>query len=228
MLAESLGERVAIIDTDPQKSVADWWRVRKLQSPAMAVCKPQFLAKALEAAASKGFTLVIVDTPPHAGQIAYLVAESVDFHLIPCRPAPFDLRAIGKTVDIIEHLNVPAGIVINAVPPNLGEIEAPMVRTARKVLARYNLPVAALAIPERPAFSHPMDDGRTYIEHYPTGRPAREIAALWLWVRKQMGNDQPQAHPQSPAQHRAQSPGAPRAAVQPAPRAAVAAARGGR
>ncbi len=34
VLAESLGERVALIDTDPQRSAADWWRARKLPQPA--------------------------------------------------------------------------------------------------------------------------------------------------------------------------------------------------
>src|SRR5262245_18838437 len=92
LLAESLGHRVAIIDTDPQKSAADWWRARKVPRPAMAECEPKNLAKALDSAAKRGFTFAIVDTPPHAGQIAYLVAETVDFNLIPCRPAPFDLR----------------------------------------------------------------------------------------------------------------------------------------
>ena len=47
VLAESLGHRVAIIDTDPQKSAADWWRARKISRPAMAECEPKNLAKAL-------------------------------------------------------------------------------------------------------------------------------------------------------------------------------------
>ncbi|MBM3508035.1 MAG: hypothetical protein FJX64_10115 [Alphaproteobacteria bacterium] len=187
VLAESLGERVAIIDTDPQRSAADWWRARKLPRPAMAECEPKNLPKAIESAKKRGMTLCIVDTPPHAGQFAYLVAEAVNFNLIPCRPAPFDLRAIGKTVDIIAQLNAPAGIVINAAPANRGDTEMPVTIEARKVLARYNLPVSPVAIIDRPVYQHPMEDGRTYIEHFPTGKPATDIAALWAWVQQQMG-----------------------------------------
>ncbi len=187
VLAESLGERVALIDTDPQRSAADWWRARKLPQPAMAECAPENLAKAIEGAKRRGITLCIIDTPPHAGQFAYLVAEAVDFNLIPCRPAPFDLRAIGKTVDIIAQLNAPAGIVINAAPANRGDVEVPTTIEARKTLARYNLPVSPVAIIDRPVYQHPMDDGRTYIEHFPTGKPATDIAALWTWVQQQMG-----------------------------------------
>ena len=56
---------------------------------------------ALNAARQRGFTLVIVDTQPRADRAAYLVAETVDFSLIPCRPGPMDLRALNRTVDII-------------------------------------------------------------------------------------------------------------------------------
>lgn len=187
LMAEAHKERVALIDTDPQRSAAGWWRARKLPTPFLAQCHPKHLAKAIEAAAKRGCTVCIVDTPPHAGQISYLIAEQVDFNLIPCRPSPFDLRAIGKTVDMIAHLNAPAGIVINAAPPNRGENEMPATLQARKVLARYNLPLAPIAIPERPAYSHPMQDGRAYIEHFPTGKPAKDIDQLWAWVRQQLG-----------------------------------------
>lgn len=221
VLAESLGERVALIDTDPQRSAADWWRARKLPQPAMAECAPENLAKALEGAKRRGITLCIVDTPPHAGQFAYLVAEAVDFNLIPCRPAPFDLRAIGKTVDIIAQLNAPAGIVINAAPANRGDIEVPTTVEARKTLARYNLPVSPVAIIDRPVYQHPMEDGRTYIEHFPTGKPATDIAALWTWVQQQMGVAPQVRQQQSSAASKQQRP--PQAAAAGAKRPAAAA-----
>ena len=98
-----------------------------------------------------------------------------------------DLRAIGSTVDIVEHINMPSGIVLNASPPARGDVEAPTVRRARQALKRYNLPLAPFAITERPTLQHPAGDGRAYIELYPEGRPAREIGRLHAWVRKYLG-----------------------------------------
>jgi hypothetical protein len=51
-----------------------------------------------------------------------------------------------------------------------------------------------VAIIDRPVYQHPQEDGRTYIEHFPTGKPAADIAALWTWVQQQMGVA-PQARP---------------------------------
>ena len=189
------GVKVAIIDTDAQRSATDWWKARRLPQPAVATCQPKNLASALQSAKQRGFQLVIVDTPPRADDAAYLIAENVDFSLIPCRPNPYDLRAIGRTIDVLQQINAPAGIVLNAVPPSRGDVEAAMTRQARKVLRRYNVPVAPMALTDRPALAHPLPDGRTYIERFPDGRPAREFAALWNWVLRQMGVPEARARP---------------------------------
>jgi hypothetical protein len=96
-----------------------------------------------------------------------------------------------------------------------------------------------VAIIDRPVYQHPQEDGRTYIEHFPTGKPAADIAALWTWVQQQMGvapqarpgQGSPQARPQQvapPAAANQQRPPGVRArpAEQPAPPAAAARARG--
>ena len=147
--------------------------------------------------------LVIVDTPPRADRAAYLVAEAVDFSLIPCRPGPMDLRALNRTVDIIDLLNAPAGIVLNAVPPPRGDQEVSITRRARESISRFNLPVAPTAITQRDTLAHPMPDGRAYIELYPDGKPSQEIGRLWRWVAAQLTPDRherdDELHPGTPA-----------------------------
>ncbi len=197
------GEKVALIDTDPQRSTAEWWRARGIARPAMAECNVSVLANALNAARQRGFTLVIVDTQPRADRAAYLVAETVDFSLIPCRPGPMDLRALNRTVDIIDLLNAPAGIVLNAVPAPRGDQEVSITRKARESMRHFNLPVAPVAITQRDTLAHPMPDGGAYIELYPDGKPSQEIGQLWRWVSHQLSADHhdrdDEMRPDSPA-----------------------------
>jgi chromosome partitioning protein len=180
------GEKVALIDTDPQRSTAEWWRARGITRPAMAECNITALANALNAARQRGFTLVIVDNQPRADRALYLVAETVDFSLIPCRPGPMDLRALSRTVDIIDLLSAPAGIVLNAVPAPRGDQEVSITRKARESMRHFNLPVAPGAITQRDILAHPIPDGRAYIELYPDGKPSQEIGQLRRWVSAQL------------------------------------------
>ena len=59
------GERVAIIDTDPQASAAAWARIRGGGSPDVVPVPAQRLTEAL-AAAEEDYSVVIVDSAPRA------------------------------------------------------------------------------------------------------------------------------------------------------------------
>src|SRR3984885_98458 len=66
---------VALIDTDPQGSLAEWWNVRKSPTPAFVKVASLELEDALATLQRDGFKLVIVDTPPAiVGAIAKVVA----------------------------------------------------------------------------------------------------------------------------------------------------------
>lgn len=86
---------------------------------------------------------------------------------------------------------------VSQLRPNHFSTIAMSVKQARRVLARYNLPIAPIAITDLLTLSHPMPNGRTYIERFPVGRPAQEIAALWRWVLEQMGVPKPQPKPKA-------------------------------
>ena len=55
---------VAIIDTDPQGSLTDWWNERHAKTPSFLSASIATLADDLERARNLGFRLVIIDTPP--------------------------------------------------------------------------------------------------------------------------------------------------------------------
>ncbi len=182
VLANRRGQRTLIVDTDQQRSAAEWWHAREAETPELIEVSERQLSEALHAAESDGVDVAILDTPPHTAKAARSAAQVADLILIPCRPGILDLRAIGSTVDLARGLEAPAAIVLNQVPPGRGIGEARIVKEAREGLASYGVPVCPVAVTQRAPLSYALIDGRAVIEFEPRGKAAREITQLWEWI----------------------------------------------
>ena len=55
---------VALIDTDEQGNLADWWNARQAPTPLFARADIASLGTALQGLRQQGVRLVIIDTPP--------------------------------------------------------------------------------------------------------------------------------------------------------------------
>ncbi len=56
--------KVALVDTDPQGSLSEWWNARKAETPLFARTVTARLGTDIERMRSFGIDLLIVDTPP--------------------------------------------------------------------------------------------------------------------------------------------------------------------
>ncbi len=99
-LAVAAGEDVAVIDRDPQGSLTSWWNRRAAETPAL-VPVAGTLAETLDSLREAGARLVFIDTPPAANANLAGIIGLADIVVIPCRPTPDDLDAVGPTLDII-------------------------------------------------------------------------------------------------------------------------------
>jgi chromosome partitioning protein len=140
---------------------------------AQAVRLPQLLTTACKG----GADLTIIDTAPNSDSTALAAAKAADLILIPCRPATFDLDAIGTTVDMAKLANIPAVVVLNAVPTR-----GTLADEARAVVAGYGVPVARVHMHQR-AYANAVIDGRAVQEYEPKGKAAEEIGRLHGWRR---------------------------------------------
>ena len=179
-LAASEGRNVLIADLDPQRSAGDWRDVREGDAPMVAPVAPGALADLVEAARGAAVDLLVIDTPPHAEASIVPAARLADLALVPTRPAPFDLRAIGRTLDMLEGEGVHYAVVINATPPRLSGLESRIVREARKALD--GRPVCPVSVAQRVAFSHALISGAAVNEFEPNGAAAKEMRRLWRWT----------------------------------------------
>jgi chromosome partitioning protein len=101
------------------------------------------------------------------------VAELI---VVPTRPSPHDLRAVGATVDLCERAGKPLIFVVNGATP-----KAKITSEAAVALSQHGT-VAPIILHHRTDFAASMIDGRTVMEVEPNSRSAAEVVALWNYV----------------------------------------------
>ena len=186
VIAVQAGKRVLLVDTDPQRSTAAWWRSREADTPELVECEAGDLPQVLAAARADGVELAVIDTRPSLEADTATVARLSDFVLIPTRPTILDLRAIGATVEVVQAVNRRGAIVLNAVLAGRDGEESPQAAEAREALAAYALEVAPVAVANRVALGHALVDGLAVTEFDPAGKASAELQALFQFVKRRL------------------------------------------
>lgn len=167
---------VVLIDTDPQGSLSDWWNARGAETPAFARVAIEDLDDCLSQLRDMGVRLAVIDTPPAITQSIARVVAHADLVLIPARPSPHDLRAVGATVDIVEHFNKPLVFVINA-----ATARARITGESAVALSQHGT-VAPVTLHHRVDFAASMVNGKTIGEIDAKSKSAKEVSGLWEYV----------------------------------------------
>ena len=184
-LAWASSSRVAVVDIDPQASLASWFKLRRERLGAAAA--------AIEVAALGGWRvageverrakthdIVVIDSAPHAETEARIAVRVADLVLIPVQPSPMDVWATRPTLDLARQERVPALLVLNRVPARANLTEA---MTA--LIAELGASVAATQIGNRVALAAALAEGKGIHEAASGSRAAQEIAALAQEVLEQ-------------------------------------------
>lgn len=171
---------VSLIDTDPQGSLTHWWNAREAQTPHFAQVQLTELADALEHLRQAGIKLAVIDTPPAVTESISRVVAHADLVVVPTRPSPHDLRAVGATVDIAEYHQKPVIFVLNA-----ATARARITGEAAIALSQHGT-VAPVTLHHRVDFAASMVDGRTVGEVVPKSPSAREMHDLWLYIQNRL------------------------------------------
>ena len=167
---------VAIIDTDPQGSLSDWWNAREQETPLYVKTQISNLAEDLRTLGEQGIKIVFIDTPPAVTDTIREVVGYADLVVIPTRPSPHDLRAVGATIDIIEDQEKPLIFAVNA-----ATARARITSDAAVALSQHGT-VAPVTVHQRIDFATSMIDGKTVMEMNEESRSAREITGLWDYI----------------------------------------------
>jgi chromosome partitioning protein len=171
---------VALMDTDPQGSLAAWWNERSSTAPVFASTTLAQLPGDIERLRLEGCRLVVIDTPPAINMAIQRVINVADLVIIPTRPSPHDLRAVAGTVEMVERAHGAMVFVVNA-----ANLRAKITADAVIALSQHGT-VAPAFIQQRVDFATSMIDGRTVCEIDPEGRSASEIRLLWDYLAGQL------------------------------------------
>ena len=171
---------VALLDTDPQGSLAEWWNQRTEPEPHFTTSKLEGIGTHLAALAAAGYQLIIIDTPPAVSATIRTVVAQADLVLIPTRPSPIDLRAVGATVGLADAEKKRMTFVINGAANR-----AKITGEAAVALSQHGT-VAPTVVYQRTVFASAMTDGHTAQEIDPRSEAANEVNSLWQYLASQL------------------------------------------
>lgn len=170
------GQRVYLIDTDPQGSLSAWHERREQDDIQRAELPFTKLAEGLAVLQDRA-DLVLIDTAPARTDANHQLYGLADLVLIPVRASPADLWAIGATVNQLKTESIPFVFTLNAV-----KASASITAQAAAALSQHGR-VAESFIADRTAYAAAMTDGRTAQELTAKGPAAKEIASLYAMMQ---------------------------------------------
>lgn len=175
------GARVALLDTDPQRSLARWHAERQARGGRAAQAPLAFDAPSgwrIGAALERlrrggGLDFVLLDTPPHDDTDARLAIRNADLVLVPLQPSPADLWATDATLALAAGERRPARLLLNRVPAT-GNLAPRIVEE----IGRRRLPLLDEALGNRSAYASAFAQGLGVVEAAPRSTAAEEARRL--------------------------------------------------
>lgn len=182
--ASKESKRVAMVDLDPQRSLAGWWKRRGQSDNPRIFAGAETASEAVEALELDGWDWVFIDTPPAFLATIQDAIEHADVAVIPVRPSALDLIASEDAVVMAREAGAHHLCVINDAEPRWKTTSA-----AREYLLAASVPVANTIVTHRAAYLAALTSGKTGPEFekptkgQKTSVAEQEISDLWSEVK---------------------------------------------
>jgi len=169
--------KVAIIDTDPQGSLGQWYMIRSekklsddnLTFKTASLWGAQYESKTLK----KDHDIVIIDTPPKIESDARPSIEAADLVLIPMAASHVDFWATGAIVEIAKKANKKILIQINR-----SSQRSKLIIKTNEFIKSLSLSATKTIIGNRQIYASSMGEGKTAVEKQKKSNAIEEIRQL--------------------------------------------------
>ncbi len=171
------GRRVAMLDIDPQHSLARWHALRAGRKGAAAITLSDAAGWRLAAEVeklSRGHDVVMIDSPPQIDTDAKLAIRAATLVLIPVQPSPPDLWAAEGTLKLAAAEKRPVRLLLNRAPAS-GKLRAGIEHDVEA--AGHPIMIAALG--NRVGFASAFALGLGVLETAPKTIAGQEMRAIY-------------------------------------------------
>lgn len=171
------GRRVALFDLDPQKSLTQWFQMRREklgEENTMTLCPSQgWRVQAELTKAKRDADVIVIDSPGRDDLGTRTAVRLANIVVMPVQPSPIDVWASKPTLEMIAKEGTSALIVLNRLPSRAKLTENLIVD-----LKRGSVPIARSALGNRISFASSLVEGRGITETEPHSVASAEIKLL--------------------------------------------------
>jgi len=172
------GEKVLILDVDPQSTSSKWWERREEEAyPDLKKIKPDEFDEALELARVGGYSLVLVDTAGVHALDLHNTVITANFCIIPSQPSIADVEAVFPTVELMKRAKKNFAFVLTRCPA-VGQDQT----AAREGLSGLGLVSKPFTV-ERKAYKNALAQGLGVTEYDQNDKATQEIKDLFHWIQ---------------------------------------------
>jgi len=180
------GQRVTLIDADPQGSALDWSEQRAREGlprlfGVIGLARDTLHREAPELARVADH--IVIDGPPRVATLMRSALLAADLVLIPVQPSPFDGWASGEMLKLVNEARIFRPQLVARFVLNRCDARTNIARETAEGLADHDPPVLAATIGQRIAFADTARTGRLVGDVDENSAAALEIAALAAEVR---------------------------------------------
>lgn len=176
------GQRVKVIDMDPQHSALDWAEARDgADLPPLFEIEgyPKPTLHKHVVAKCAGFDVLVIDVPPQSNDLSRSALLAADLVVIPVQPSPYDVWAVRETVKLINEASVFKETLKSVFAINRAITGTAISRDVRSALEEYApIPTLTATVAQRVAFAESAARGQVVQELAEDSPATREIVAL--------------------------------------------------
>ena len=180
--AKDAGERVCVIDMDPQSSLLSWAKTRELDDIVVVAATAGRLPELLSALEKRGVTVTLIDTPGADGAASAAAMREAELNVIPSRPSVFDLWASAQTRVALRATNSDFVFLLNQCPPAQQSARVEAAIASLEDMGGLISPLVLARVDYQEAARH----GLGVTEINPHGAAALEMRQLWSSIKRRL------------------------------------------